>query len=67
MAGWEGCSSPPRFLLKLTFYKLTMIDNDGEKKKGAKKEKPYQIPRKLLLTLLLSCNVIPVMHKANFD
>ena len=31
-----------------------MIDNDGKTKKGAKKDKPYQIPRKLLLTLLLS-------------
>ena len=41
----------PRFLLKLAFYKLTMIDNDGEKKKGSKKDKPYQIPRKLLLTV----------------
>ena len=33
---------------------LLQIDNDSEKKKGAKKHKPYQIPRKLLLTLLLS-------------
>ena len=51
--GGVGCS-PPRFLLKLTFYKLTMIDNDGEKKKGTKKDKPYQIPRKLLFILLFS-------------
>ena len=52
--GLGGGAAPPRFLLKLTFYKLTMIDNDGEKKKGAKKDKPYQIPRKLLFILLLS-------------
>ena len=32
---------------------LLPIDNDSEKKKGAKKHKSYQIPRKLLLTLLL--------------
>ena len=46
----QGGCSPARFLLKLTFYQFTM-------KKGAKKHKPYQIPRKLLVTLLLSkCN-----------
>ena len=30
------------------------MDNDGEKKKRAKKDKPYQIPPKLLFILLLS-------------
>ena len=33
---------------------LLPIDNDSDKKKGAKKHKPYQIPRKLQVTLLLS-------------
>ena len=37
---------------------LLLIDNDSEKKKIAKKYKLVQIPRKLLVTLLLStsCN-----------
>ena len=50
--GWGGCS--PQIFAKVDLFKLTMIENDGEKKKGAKKDKPYQIPRKLLLTLPLS-------------
>ena len=33
---------------------LQIDNNDGEKKKGDKKDKPYQIPRKLLFILLLS-------------
>ena len=33
---------------------LKLIHNDREKKKGAKKYKPRQIFRKLLVTLLLS-------------
>ena len=34
-AGGAAARSPPTFLLKLTFYKLKMIDNDSEKKQGA--------------------------------
>ena len=34
----------------LTKVKLLPNDNDSEKKKGAKKYKPCQIPRKLLVT-----------------
>ena len=40
----------PQILAKLDFYP---IDNNSEKKKGAKKYKPYKIPQKLLVTLLL--------------
>ena len=49
----EGvCSAPtPQIFAKVD---LLPIDNDSKKKKGAKKHKPYQIPRKLLVTLLLS-------------
>ena len=32
---------------------LLSVDNDGEKKKGAKKHKLYQVPQKLLVSLLL--------------
>ena len=32
---------------------LLPIDNDSEEKKGNQKHKLYQIPRKLLVTLLL--------------
>ena len=47
---WGGLLSP-RIRTKVD---LLPIDNDSEKKKGAKKHKTYQIPRKLLVTLLLS-------------
>ena len=46
---WGGCSS--QIFAKVD---LLPIDNDSQKKRGAKKHKPYQIPRKLLVTLLLS-------------
>ena len=42
---------PPQIFAKVDFLS---IENDTEKKKGAKKHKPYQIPRKLVVTLLLS-------------
>ena len=42
--------SPPDFA-KVDFLS---IDNDSEKKKEPKKHTPDQIPRKLLVTLLLS-------------
>ena len=50
---------PPRQILAKV--DLLPIDNDSEEKKRVKKYKPYQIPRKLLVTLLLftkcySCN-----------
>ena len=35
---------------------LLPIDNDSEKEKVAQKNKPFEIPRKLLVTLLLSIN-----------
>ena len=57
--GWG--LQPPKFLLRLTFYKLKMI---VIRKKVAKKHKPLQISRKLLVTLLCSLHVI---HKTNFD
>ena len=52
--GWGGRLQPrppPRFLLNLTFYQLAMI---VKRKKWQKTYKPLQIPRKLLVTLLLS-------------
>ena len=48
--GW-GIASPPQIFAKVD---LLPIDIDSKKKKGAKKHKPYQSPRKLLVTLLLS-------------
>ena len=61
--GWRSCG--PQIFAKVD---PLLIGNDSEKKKGAKKYKPYQIPRKLLVTLLLfTHNVLPVMHKTNFD
>ena len=54
MGGWGGGAGGavvPQIFAKVD---LLQIDNDSEKKKGAKKHKPYQIPRKLLVTLLLS-------------
>ena len=42
---------PPQIFAKVDLFP---IDNDSEKKKVAKKYKPSQIPRKLLVTLLLS-------------
>ena len=47
---WGVCSPPPDFA-KVDFLS---IDNDSEKKKEPKKHTPDQIPRKLLVTLLLS-------------
>ena len=47
--GW-GAAAPPQILAKVD---LLPIDNNSEKLKRAKKYKPYQIPRKLLVTLLL--------------
>ena len=46
-----GGAAPPQIFAKAD---LLPIDNDSEKKKVAKKYIPYQIPRKLLITLLLS-------------
>ena len=40
----------PQILVKVD---LVPIDNNSKKIKGAKKYKPYKIPRKLLVTLLL--------------
>ena len=42
---------PPADFAKVDFLS---IDNDSEKKKEPKKHTPDQIPRKLLVTLLLS-------------
>ena len=42
--------SPPQILAKLD---LVPIDSNSKKKKGAKKYKPYKIPQKVLITLLL--------------
>ena len=41
---------PPQILAKLD---LVPIDSNSKKKKGAKKYKPYKIPQKVLITLLL--------------
>ena len=41
---------PPQILAKL---ELVPIDSNSKKKKGAKKYKPYKIPQKVLITLLL--------------
>ena len=51
--GWGAAAPPappPQILAKVD---LLPIDNNSEKLKRAKKYKPYQIPRKLLVTLLL--------------
>ena len=51
--GGLGASAalPPPDFAKVDFLS---IDNDSEKKKEPKKHTPDQIPRKLLVTLLLS-------------
>ena len=41
---------PPQILAKLD---LVPVDSNSKKKKGAKKYKPYKIPQKVLITLLL--------------
>ena len=41
---------PPQILAKLD---LVPVDSNNKKKKGAKKYKPYKIPQKVLITLLL--------------
>ena len=46
------------FSLKLTFYQLTMI---MKRKKQQKIYKSYQIPRKLLVTLLVSTSTIKLI------
>ena len=46
---WEGLH-PPNVFAK---FDLLPIDNDSKKKKVAKNYKPFQIPQKLLVTLLL--------------
>ena len=48
--GARGGLKPPKILAKVD---LVPIDNNSKKIKGAKKYKPYKIPRKLLVTLLL--------------
>ena len=49
--GWEGeAAAPPDFSWSWPFT----IDGDSYKKQGAKKHTPDQIPRKLLVYLLLS-------------
>ena len=47
--GWGAAA--PQIFAKVD---LLPIDNNSEKKKGAKKHKPYQTPQKLLVTFLLS-------------
>ena len=49
--GGLGELQPPQIFAKVG---LLPIDNNSEKKKGAKKHKPCQIPQKLLVTFLLS-------------
>ena len=49
-AGGGGGAAAPQSSAKVD---LVPIDNNSKKKKGAKKYKPYKIPRKLLVTLLL--------------
>ena len=58
--GGEGAAAPQIFVN----VNLIPVDNDSEKKKVAKKYKPFQIPQKLLVTLLLStsCNAIFYHH-----
>ena len=41
---------PPQILAKLD---LVPVDSNSKNKKGAKKYKPYKIPQKVLITLLL--------------
>ena len=48
--GGLGGLQLPQILAKVD---LLPIDNNSEQIKGAKKYKPYQIPRKLQVTLLL--------------
>ena len=45
-----GGPAPPQILAKLD---LVPVDSNNKKKKGAKKYKPYKIPQKVLITLLL--------------
>ena len=47
--GW-GLGGGPQILAKVD---LLLTDSNRGNKKGAKKYKPYQIPQKLLVTLLL--------------
>ena len=49
--GLRGLQLLPQILAKV---ELLPIDNLSEKKKRAEKYKSYQVPRKLLITLLLS-------------
>ena len=49
--GLGASAAPPPDFAKGDFLS---IDNDSEKKKEPKKHTPDQIPRKLLVTLLLS-------------
>ena len=48
--GGRAAAPPPQIFAKVD---LLPIENDGKKKKGAKKHKPYQSPQKLRVTLLL--------------
>ena len=50
---WGGGAAAPQIFAKAD---LLLIDNDSEKKKRATKCKLIQIPRKRLVTLLLSAS-----------
>ena len=56
---------PPRFLLKLTFYKLTTMM--VKRKKETKKINHIKFLESYCSFYSCPCNVIPVMHKTNFD
>ena len=59
-----GTAALPRFLLKFTFYQLTMIVKTKEEPKNINHIKFLENYWNLFSC---SCNAIPVMNKTNFD